>query len=163
MEQVLNRYFLKTLHFSLGDRSSRSSKAPSRNSSASVAAVVLTSENAAFGSFSQTARSSAVTVSHPNRNMYRPGSVTRPTCCHVTLSTNHFFPSEVCNDIRRRNGHSRRHAGPERSFTRPHFEGVEMQGERRQRQPQIIELFGSRVIAITRSAVARGSMRANIH
>jgi hypothetical protein len=46
-------------------------------------------------------------VSQPNRNMYRPGSVTRPACCHVTLSTNHFFhlksetfPSEVCNRYR---------------------------------------------------------------
>ncbi len=130
MDAVLNRYFPKMLHFSLSQGFSRSSKAPSRNSSASVA--VLTSENAAFGSFSQTARSSAVTVSHPNRNG-------------------------------RRNGDSRRHAGLERSFTRPHFEGVELQRERRQRQPQIIELFGSRVVAMTRSAVACGSMRVNIH
>jgi len=161
MDAVLNRYFPKMLHFSLSQGFSRSSKAPSRNSSASVA--VLTSENAAFGSFSQTARSSAVTVSHPNRNMYRPGSVTRPTCCQVTLSTNHLFPCEVCNRLGRRNGDSRRHAGLERSFTRPHFEGVELQRERRQRQPQIIELFGSRVVAMTRSAVACGSMRVNIH
>src|SRR5229473_2334295 len=124
MDAVLNRYFPKMLHFSLSQGFSRSSKAPSRNSSASVA--VLTSENAAFGSFSQTARSSAVTVSHPNRNMYRPGSVTRPTCCQVTLSTNHLFPCEVCNRLGRRNGDSRRHAGLERSFTRPHFEGVEL-------------------------------------
>src|SRR5216684_3519635 len=146
MDAVLNRYFPKMLHFSLSQGFSRSSKAPSRNSSASVA--VLTSENAAFGSFSQTARSSAVTVSHPNRNMYRPGSVTRPTYCQVTLSTNHFFPCEVCNRLGRRNGDSRRHASPERSFTRPHFEGVELQGERRQRQPQIIELFGPRGVAL---------------
>ena len=163
MDAALNRYFLKMLHFSLSERFSRSSKAPSRNSPpASVAAVVLTSENAAFGSFSQTARSSAVTVSHPNRNMYRPGSVTRPACCHVTLSTNHFFPSKVRNRHRAAEP-GFRHAGPERFFARPHFEGVEMQGERRQGQPQIMELFGSRVVAITRSAVACGSMRANIH
>jgi hypothetical protein len=38
----------------------------------------MTSVNAAFGNCSQTARSSAVIVSHPNLNMYRPGSVTRP-------------------------------------------------------------------------------------
>jgi hypothetical protein len=48
-------------------------------------------------------------------------------------------------------------------FARPHFEGVELQGKRRQRQPQIIELFGPRVVAMTRSAAALGSMRANIH
>jgi hypothetical protein len=52
----------------------------------------VTSVNAAFGNCSQTARSSAVTVSHPNLNMYRPGSVTRPTCAQVTLLTANHFP-----------------------------------------------------------------------
>src|SRR5580692_8050877 len=33
------------------------------------------------------ARSSPVIVTHPNLNMYRPGSVTRPTCAQVTLFT----------------------------------------------------------------------------
>src|ERR1700730_14797796 len=163
MDAVLKRYFPKLLHFSPNERSSPGSNVPSRNSpAASVVDVVRTSENAAFGSFSQTARSSAVTVSQPNRNMYRPGSVTRPACCHVTLSTNHFFPSKVRNRHRAAEP-GFRHAGPERFFARPHFEGVEMQGERRQGQPQIMELFGSRVVAINRSAVACGSMRANIH
>ena len=36
---------------------------------ASVAAAVLTSANIAFGNCSQTARSSAAIVSHPNLNM----------------------------------------------------------------------------------------------
>jgi hypothetical protein len=77
-----------------GLRTSQSSNVPSRNSSptTSVAAAVVTSENAAFGNCSQTARSSAVTVSHPNLNMYRPGSVTRPTCAQVTLLTANHFP-----------------------------------------------------------------------
>jgi hypothetical protein len=38
------------------------------------------------------ARSSGVTVSHPNLNMYRPGSVTRPTCDQVTLLTANQLP-----------------------------------------------------------------------
>jgi hypothetical protein len=48
--------------------------------------------NAAFGNCSQTARSSAVTVSPPNLNMYRLGSVTRPTCAQVTLLTANHLP-----------------------------------------------------------------------
>ena len=77
-----------------GLRTPQSSNVPSRNSSpmTSVAAAVVTSVNAAFGNCSQTARSSAVTVSHPNLNMYRPGSVTRPTCAQVTLLTANHFP-----------------------------------------------------------------------
>jgi hypothetical protein len=77
-----------------GLRTSQSSNVPRRNSSptTSVAAAVVTSVNAAFGNCSQTARSSAVTVSHPNLNMYRPGSVTRPTCAQVTLLTANHFP-----------------------------------------------------------------------
>ena len=77
-----------------GLRTSQSSNVPRRNSSptTSVAAAVVTSVNAAFGNCSQTARSSAVTVSHPNLNMYRPGSVTRPTCAKVTLLTANHFP-----------------------------------------------------------------------
>jgi hypothetical protein len=47
----------------------------------------LTSVNDASGNCRQTARSSAVMVSQPYRNMYRPGSVTRPAFCHVTLLT----------------------------------------------------------------------------
>jgi hypothetical protein len=58
----------------------------------SVAAAVVTSVNAAFGNCSQTARSSGVTVSHPNLNIYRPGLVTRPTCAQVTLLTANHFP-----------------------------------------------------------------------
>jgi hypothetical protein len=48
--------------------------------------------SAAVGNCSQTARSSDVTVSHPNLNMYRPGSVTRPTCDQVTLLTANHCP-----------------------------------------------------------------------
>ena len=47
----------------------------------------LTSVNAASGNCRQIARSSAVMVSQPNLNIYRPGSVTRPAFCHVTLVT----------------------------------------------------------------------------
>ena len=67
---------------------------PRRNSppTTSVADAVVTSVNAAFGNCSQIARSSGVTVSHPNRNMYRPGSVTRPACAHVILLTANHFP-----------------------------------------------------------------------
>src|SRR6266704_1336733 len=75
----------KALHFSLSARSFRNSNAPKRYSSISDA--VLISVNAAFGSCCQIARSSAAMVSHPNLNMYRPGSVTRPTCRHVTFLT----------------------------------------------------------------------------
>jgi hypothetical protein len=57
------------------------------SSSVSAAGVVLNSVNAAFGYCSQRARSSAVIVSHPNVNMYRPGSVTHPTCAQVSLLT----------------------------------------------------------------------------
>jgi hypothetical protein len=61
---------------------------PRRNSSTpSVVDVVLTSENTAVGYCSQMARSSAVIVSHPNVNEYRPGSVTWPTLVHVILLT----------------------------------------------------------------------------
>jgi hypothetical protein len=79
-------------HFSLSERFSRNSKVPRRNSSTvsspgSVVVAVLKSMNAAFGYASQTARSSDVIVSHPNVNMYRPGSVTRPTCGQVILLT----------------------------------------------------------------------------
>src|SRR5439155_8466704 len=45
------------------------------------------SVNDASGNCCQIARSSAVMVSQPYRNMYRPGSVTRPALCHVTLLT----------------------------------------------------------------------------
>jgi hypothetical protein len=31
-------------------------------------------------------------VSQPNLNMYRPGSVTPPTCCQVILLTANHFP-----------------------------------------------------------------------
>jgi hypothetical protein len=41
--------------------------------------------NAASGWVSQIARSSAVIVNQPNVYMYRPGSITRPTCAQVTL------------------------------------------------------------------------------
>src|SRR4029077_1224286 len=54
--------------------------------------VVLTSVNAAFGCCSHTARSSAEIVSQPNLNIYRPGSVTRPTCAQVILLTANHFP-----------------------------------------------------------------------
>src|SRR5204862_1838789 len=63
-------------------------KAPRWNSSgASGVDGRLTSVNDAPGTCRQIARSSAVTVSQPYRNMYRPGSVTRPAFCHVTLLT----------------------------------------------------------------------------
>ena len=77
-----------------GPRTYQSSNVPRRNSypRASVAAAVVTSVNAAFGNCSQTARSCAVTVSHPNLNMYRPGSVTRPTCAQVFIFPSHLQP-----------------------------------------------------------------------
>jgi len=74
-----------------------------------------------------------------------------------------LFPLKSATDIEWPNRDFRRHAGPERCIARPHFEGVELQGKCRQRQLQIIELFGSRVVAMTRGAVACGSMGANIH
>ena len=60
------------------------SNAPKRYSSPASLAV-LTSVNVASGNRRQIAKSSAVTVSQPNLNMYRPGSVTRPAFCHVIL------------------------------------------------------------------------------
>jgi hypothetical protein len=62
---------------------------PRRNSSTPTPSVVdvLTSENTAVGYCFQMARSSAVIVSHPNVNEYRPGSVTWPTLVHVILLT----------------------------------------------------------------------------
>src|SRR5712671_3246445 len=77
-----------------GLRTYQSSNVPRRNSppTTSVADAVVTSVNDAFGNCSQIARSSGVTVSHPNRNMYRPGSVTRPACAHVILLTANHFP-----------------------------------------------------------------------
>src|ERR1700682_4836238 len=118
-------------HLSLSEGFSCSSNAPSRNSSpASVAGgvAVWTSVNAAFGNCFQTARSSAVTVSQPNVNIYRPGSVTRPAFCQVILlTTDHFFLLKPATDGRRRGSDSRLGAGPERSSIRSHFEGVELQ------------------------------------
>src|SRR6202048_3384854 len=60
------------------------SNVPKRYSS-SASLAVLTSVNVASGNCRQIAKSSAVTVSQPNLNMYRPGSVTRPAFCHVIL------------------------------------------------------------------------------
>jgi hypothetical protein len=50
---------------------------------------------AAFGYFSQIARSLAVIVSHPNVNMYRPGAATRPTCAQVILLTTNSLPPQL--------------------------------------------------------------------
>jgi hypothetical protein len=82
-------------------RTSQSSNVPRRNSppTTSVADAVVTSVNAAFGNCSQIARSSGVTVSHPNRNMYRPGSVTRPACAQVILLTANHFPFRLLQMI----------------------------------------------------------------
>ncbi len=69
------------------------SNTPSRNSSSPVSTPgcvvvpALYSVNAAFGNCFQMARSSAVIVTQPNLNMYRPGSVTCPTCAQVNLLT----------------------------------------------------------------------------
>ena len=84
---------------------SHNSKVPRRNSSTvsspaslpfrlhlPLPSLLLKSVNAASGYFSQMARSSAVIVSQPNVNMYRPGSVTRPTCGQVSLLTANHFP-----------------------------------------------------------------------
>jgi len=93
-------------------------------------------------SCSQTARSSAAIVSHPNLNMYRPGSVTRPTCRHVTSLTA-LAP------------------GPMRYSARAHFEGVELQRERR--QAPAFRLVSSSARASSRwslAGVACGSLRA---
>jgi hypothetical protein len=81
--------------------------------------------------------------------MYRPGSVTRPAFCQVILlTTDHFFLLKPATDSRRRRRDSRLGASPERSSIRSHFEGVELQGERRQRQPQIIQFLGPRVVPV---------------
>jgi hypothetical protein len=85
-------------HFSLSERCSHFSNVPRRYSSIVSASVsvdcvnVRSSVNAAFGYACQIARSSGVTVSQPNLNMYRPGSVTRPTCAQVILLTAKHFP-----------------------------------------------------------------------
>jgi hypothetical protein len=42
----------------------------------------------------------------------------------------------------------------------PHFEGIEMQHERRQREPQIIQFFGPGVICVIHAGFACGSRRA---
>jgi len=73
--------------------------------------------------------------------MYRPGSVTRPAFCHVILLTTDHFSF----------GSLRPYAGPER-FTGSHFEGVELQGERRQRQPQTLQFLGPRIMPAIRGA-----------
>ena len=57
-------------------------KVPRRNSSS--ASSVLNTVNVAFGNCFQTTRSSDVIVSQPNLYIYRHGSVTPPTCAHVT-------------------------------------------------------------------------------
>jgi hypothetical protein len=54
-------------------------------------ATVRNIVKAAFGYSCHIARSSAVIVSHPKVNMYRPGSVTRLTCGQVTLLTVNYF------------------------------------------------------------------------
>ncbi len=80
-------------HFSRDMGFPPSSKAPSRNSSvASGVVVICTSVNTASGNCSQTPRSSVAMVSHPNVNMYRPGSVTRPAFCQLILLTTDQFP-----------------------------------------------------------------------
>ena len=88
--------------------SSVASNVPIRNSSAAesspVSAIaVLTSVNAAFGNCSQIATSPSLMVSRPNVYMYRPGSVTRPTCAQVILLTGNHFPfdfSSSCTSLR---------------------------------------------------------------
>jgi hypothetical protein len=55
------------------------SNEPSRYSSPSSLVGSGISVKVAAGNCFQIARSSAVTVSQPNLNMYRPGSVTFPT------------------------------------------------------------------------------------
>jgi hypothetical protein len=51
-------------------------------------------------------------------------------------------PTAIC----RRDGDPRLYGGAERSFTQAHFEGIELQGERRQCQPQIVQFFSPRLI-----------------
>lgn len=101
--------------------------------------------NAAFGNCFQTATSSAAMVSQPNLNRYRPGSVTRPTCCQVTLSTtNPVLPLQPDRDIARP---GRAYRAKIRScLTDLHLESIKMQGKRRQRQSQIIQFFDPRVV-----------------
>ena len=74
-------------HFSSGEVSSCSSNEPRWNSSVDSVYPLETSVNAAFGNCSQTAKSSAVIASQTNLYIYRPGSVTPPTCCQVILLT----------------------------------------------------------------------------
>jgi hypothetical protein len=97
--------------------------------------------------------------------MYRPGSATRPAFCQVILlTTDHFFLLKPATDSRRRGSDSRPGAGPERSSIRSHFEGVELQGERRQRQPQIIQFLGPRVVPVIHDECRRVRFSAgNIH
>src|ERR1700753_1614189 len=105
----------------------------------------LTSVNAAFGNCFHTAKSSAVMVSQPNLNRYRPGSVTRPTCCHVTLSTaNPVVLLQPLHDIARPGRVCRDET--KCRFAYLHLEGIQMQGECRQRQPQIMQLLDPSVV-----------------
>jgi hypothetical protein len=49
--------------------------------------------------------------------------------------------------------HSGLFASPEQSVAHAHLEGVELQSECRQRQPEIIQFFGPRVIAVIHGTI----------
>jgi hypothetical protein len=50
-----------------------------------------------------------------------------------------------------------------RYHARAHFEGVELQGERRQRQLQIIPFFGARVVPVIPGGCRLPFAAGNIH
>jgi hypothetical protein len=75
---------LKAVYCSLGGTGSNE---PNANSSPDSEAPFGSSVNEASGYVSKTPISSAVIVTQPNLNMYRPGSVTRPSFDQVTLFT----------------------------------------------------------------------------
>jgi hypothetical protein len=50
--------------------------------------------------------------------------------------------------------------GREKPFMRPHFESIELQDERRQRQPQIIQFFDPGVVPVLHGDFACGLRRA---
>jgi hypothetical protein len=55
-------------------------------------------------------------------------------------------PPIAIRSIYWRVGNPRLYAGPEGCFTQAHFKGIELQGEGRQGQPQIVQFFSPRLI-----------------
>jgi hypothetical protein len=64
------------------------------------------------------------------------------------LTANHCFLSGAITAIGPRGDGLPRPANRWRSILYPHFEGVELQGERRKRQPQIVRFFDPRIVSV---------------